>query len=338
MTFQRPSFFLRKAPIFCFCFVLVLLLAGNASAQILDRVVAVVNNDVILLSDLNKAGAGYFQQVREKNPEMLPKAKEQVLNDLIDKSLVTQEAKKEKIAVSNLDLENGFQMIIKRSGLSEKEFTDKLKQSGMTVKKYKERLKYQILQEKVITHDVRSKVVITDAMVKAYYDKHKAEYNTIKDGYALLQIGFAWEQTGLPQGSGAPRYLDQAAAKKQAEKVHELAEEGQDFRELAKKYSDLPSAADGGDIGILQKDDMAADMQDAIIHLKPGGISKIIKTPSGFQFFKLLASKEGSDPKASYDSAKEGIREILFQKQMKTEFKNWVKKLEQKAYIKRMSL
>ena len=131
-------------------------------------------------------------------------------------------------------------------------------------------------------------------------------------------------------------YADKIDARRRAEEVRKLAEEGQDFRELAKIYSTLPSASDGGDIGVLQEDDMAADMRDAIVSLKPGQVSKILETPVGFQFFKLLASKEGVDPASSYESAKNGIRDILYTKQLRKEFDTWLKDLKEQAYIKKM--
>jgi len=332
---------LRKKSVFIFCFIFSLFLTGNAVARIIDRVVAVVNDDVILLSDLQNAGKRYFQKIKEKTPEpsqeqALQTAGNEILDNLIDQSLVTQKAKKDKIWVSDEDFQHAYQMMVKQSGLTKDRFVEKIKNSGVTPEEYNKDLRYQILQEKLINHDIRSKVIITDNMVKDYYDQHKQGYNTIKNGYALLQMGFTWGISAESQKSAPNMFADKVDARRRAEAVRKMAEEGQDFRELAKKYSNLPSAADGGDIGILQEDDMAADMQEAITSLKPGQISKIIETPAGFQFFKLLASKDGVDPKSSYEAAKEGIRKILYQKQLKKEFDNWVKNLKEQAYIKKM--
>jgi peptidyl-prolyl cis-trans isomerase SurA len=332
---------LRKKPTFVICFIVTLFLAGNAVGQIIDRVIAVVNDDVILLSDLQDAGKQYFQKIKEQTPEAslqetMQKAENEVLDNLIDKNLVTQKAKKDKIRVTDEDFQHAYQLMVKHSGLTKEQFVDKMKKSGITQQDYDKDLRYQILQEKLINHDIRSKVVITDNMVKKYYDQHKMEYNKTKGGYALLQMGFTWGTTAESQKSAPNMFADKLDAKRRAEEVRKMAEEGQDFRELAKKYSNLPSAADGGDIGTLQDDDMAADMRDAITSLKPGQISKIIETRAGFQFFKLLASKDGVDPKSSYESAQEGIRDILYQQQMKKEFDNWVKNLKQQAYIKKM--
>jgi peptidyl-prolyl cis-trans isomerase SurA len=103
-----------------------------------------------------------------------------------------------------------------------------------------------------------------------------------------------------------------------------------------KKYSNMPSAADGGDIGVFKEDDMAADMRAAVVHLKPGEISTIIETQAGYQFFKLTANNEGVDPQSSYESAKNGIRDTLYRQQLKEEFDKWVKNLKEQAYIRKM--
>jgi peptidyl-prolyl cis-trans isomerase SurA len=324
-----------------FSFLLIFLMAGNSTGQVVDRVVAVVNDDVILLSDLDNRGKAYFQKVKDSTPEgslreALQKARDQVLDSLIEDSLVSQKAKKDKISVSDEELKKGYEQMLKQSGLTESQFMDKVKESGLTKETYEKNLRNQILQDKLINVAVRSKVVITDTMVKEYYDSHSTEQSATKGGYALLQMGFTWGQGTESQKSAPNLYADKMDAKKRAEQVHRLAQEGQDFRELAKKFSNLPSAADGGDIGIFKEDDMAADMREAVINLKPGEISTILETSAGFQFFKLTANNEGVDPKSSYETAKDGIREILYKQQLKEEFNNWVKNLKEQAYIRKM--
>jgi peptidyl-prolyl cis-trans isomerase SurA len=324
-----------------FSFILIFLMAENSTGQVVDRVVAVVNDDVILLSDLENSGKAYFQKVKDNTPEgsrqdALQKARDQVLNGLIEDSLISQKAKKEKISVSDDDVKRTYEQILERSGLTENQFMDKVKESGFTKETYEKQLRNQILQDKLINYNVRSKVVVTDTMVKQYYDGHSTEQSIIKGGYALLQMGFTWGQGPESKKSAPNMYADKVDAKKRAVQVHKFAQEGQDFRELAKKYSNLPSAADGGDIGIFKEEDMAADMRDAVVHLKPGEISTIIETPAGFQFFKLIANKEGVEPQSSYESAKSGIKDLLYEQQLKEEFNNWVKNLKEQAYIRKM--
>jgi peptidyl-prolyl cis-trans isomerase SurA len=331
----------RKRSVLLFSLILIFLMAGNSTGQVIDRVVAVVNDDVILLSDLESTGKTYFEKVKDSTPEAsraeaLRNAREHVLDAMIEDTLVNQKAKKDKISISDDELKKSYEQILKRSGLTEKQFMDKVKESGLTKEEYNKKLRNQILQDRLISSEVRSKVIITDTMVKEYYDRHSKEQTVTKGGYSLLQMGFIWGQSPESKKSAPNLYADKIDAKQRAEHALKLAREGQDFRELAKKLSNLPSAADGGDIGIFKEDDMAADMREAVIHLKPGEISDIIETPAGFQFFKLIANKEGVDPQSSYESAKDGIRDLLYQEQLKKEFDNWVKDLKAQAYIRKM--
>ena len=343
MTIFQSPFLLPpgKRAVLLFSLILVFFLAGNSTAQVVDRAVAVVNDEVILLSDLESTGKAYFEKVSESTPEAsraeaLRNARNQVLDAIIEDTLIRQEAKKGKISVSDDEFKRSYEQILKQNGLTDAQFMEKVKESGLTREEYNKKLRNQILSEKLINMDVRSKVIVTDTMVKDYYDSHSKEQAATKGGYALLQMGFTWGQTPESRKSAPNLYADKMDAKKRAEHAHQLAKEGQDFGELAKKFSNLPSAADGGDIGVFKEDDMAADMREAVIHLKPGEISDIIETPAGFQFFKLIADKAGVDPQSSYEAAKEKIRDILYREQLKKAFDDWIKNLKAQAYIRKM--
>ncbi|RZW20584.1 MAG: hypothetical protein EX260_06565 [Desulfobulbaceae bacterium] len=125
------------------------------------------------------------------------------------------------------------------------------------------------------------------------------------------------------------------SALQRAERVHKLAQSGSDFKELARKFSDLPSAAEGGDIGVFEEDEMASYMRGAVISLNPGQISAIIETPVGYQFFKLLSSKQGGIVTiAPYSEVKEEIREKLYDQELRKEFKEWIEQIRGEAYIR----
>ena len=119
--------------------------------------------------------------------------------------------------------------------------------------------------------------------------------------------------------------------------MYQLAKSGEDFKSLAEKFSDLPSASDGGDIGVFTLDEMAPFMRDAVAELHPGQLSQIVETPAGFQFFKLLTMQdEAAVETAAFDAVKEEIREKLFEEKLKVAYTNWVKKLKEEAYIQKL--
>ena len=201
----------------------------------------------------------------------------------------------------------------------------------MTEEEYRSKLHDNILQSKILSVDVRSKIVVTDEMILEYYDQHYT--SRVSEGdYYLLQIGFSWNSTN-PEDLEASK--DRAF--KLAQRVHKLAEEGQDFKALAKKFSDLPSATDGGDIGIFTLDEMAEAMRSAVKELKPGELSPVVEIQSGYQFFKLLSGdSDAIVVTSSYEKNKEEIREKLYEAKMQEAYQDWVKKLKESAYIQKL--
>jgi peptidyl-prolyl cis-trans isomerase SurA len=310
-------------------------------AELLDRVVAVVNDDVITLSELEKEGEKFYRDISAKAPaeklaETLQKAREEVLNRLIEKRLIAQKAKADKISVSDDEVENTFQQMRQQSGLSAADFLGKMKEEGMTEGLYKEQLRQQILQSKLVSADVRSKVAVTDDEILDYYDTHYTS-QVSKGGLYLLQIGLAWRDPKNPDASDEVLRVNKLEARKKAEEVYQLAKKGEDFKALAKKYSDLPSAADGGDIGVFQLDEMAPYMQGAVKDLQPGGISEIIETPEGYQFFKLLNNQDGTIViKTPLEQVKEEIRDTLYEERLKKAYDEWFNNLKNQAYIQKL--
>jgi peptidyl-prolyl cis-trans isomerase SurA len=318
-------------------FLLFLLMASRSYGDhLVDRVVAVVNDDVITLSELEKTGREYFQRIRDKAPagevdRALQKAREEVLSSLIDKSIVRQQAEKLSITVSDAEVDTAIDQLIARNNATMNDFIRELTAMHISEQDYRESLRDQILQSKVVNYEVRSRIVVIEDEIKEYYQK---EYTQEKgeSGYHLLQMGFTWRNSVSLEGAG---FDTQEAARKKAEEVRARVLDGESFIELAKTNSNLPSAADGGDIGIFKKDEMAGYMKDVILAMHPGEISPIVETGNTFQFFKLLSIREGDVVvKAPYESVREEIRDILYRRKMEEQYKTWVKNLREKAYIK----
>ena len=315
--------------------------ARQARAEMVDRVVAVVNNDVITLSELDQEGHAVFQKIAaDSSPEELQakmaKAREEILDTLIDQRLIAQQAKTSHIRVTKKDIDKALADILKRNKMTKAQLLAKLAESGMDEASYRRTLKSQILQHRLIQADIGQKVVVTDNMILDYYDKH---YTTRlpKGAYYLLQMGFNWRSPDGKPLTQAALYANRLDARDRAEKVHKLAQQGRDFATLARRYSDLPSAADGGDIGVFQLGDMATPMRNSVAKLKSGQISKVVETSDGYQFYKVIAIGDGSIfQKTPLASVKEKIRGILFNREMKKAYIKWVKNLKNQAYIQKL--
>ncbi|MCL7487107.1 MAG: SurA N-terminal domain-containing protein [Desulfobulbaceae bacterium] len=317
-------------------FAILLTLAVVTHADVVDRVVAIVNDEVITLTEVNEEGKPLLQRVAETVPatelsEALKQVRQTVIEKLIERKIMLQEAEKNKISVTDEEVERAYERILERNNMTPESFREQLATLGMNETQYRENLQTQVLSSKLVNLEIRSKVIIPENRIIDYYDANYTE-RVEEGGYYILQIGIKWDEKAA-EGSGIPRTRE--AAREKAEQIRNLAVNGGDFRKLARDHSNLPSAVDGGDIGILDEDDMPSNMLEAITGTRPGGITPIIDTSSGYQFFKVLSSQEGQIiTKVPYESVKDEIYDILYQQEMEARYEKWLKEVKSKAYIK----
>ena len=307
--------------------------AAALAEDVVDRVVAVVNDEIITLSELEEEAGPTFDKIRQEAPvdqvdATIQKARKDILRNMIDHKLLLQRAAKRQVEVSDTEMNAALDRILEQNGITLEQFQEELANMGLTEEKYRATLRDQILRTKLISYEIRSKVVITNEQVEAYY-RNKYTQNHAPEGYHILQFGSGWEDKG--------RSASREEAQKRAEQLRDMVVAGENFKDIAKNHSDLPSGIDGGDIGTFKKEELAAYMWEAIKDLRPGEVSPIIETPEGFQFFKLLSSsREGVIAQAPLENVKEEIRASLYDQELKRKFEEWVKELRENSYIEEL--
>lgn len=314
---------------------------GHGTAKMLDRIVAVVNDDIITLSELEESGKEYLERVHENAPEderseYIKEARNRLLTKLITERLINQQATAANIQITEEELQHNFEKNLEKIGLSRQEFLRKLEETGLSEERYKADLRNKLLRDKLIIYEVRSKVVVTDEMVKEYYDDQYAA-GVSDGGFYLLQMGFIWGDSEQAQQSEDLMEADKARARRRAERIRQEVLDGEDFSKLARQESDLPSAEDGGDLGIFQEDELAPYMRDTIVNLDVGEISPVIETPNSFQFFKLLSRQDEEESmQAHFETVKEDIKAKLMESKFQEEYKKWVEQIKTGSYVKKM--
>lgn len=317
----------------------LLCFAVLASGEVVDRVVAEVNNEVITLSEIEEEGKGLFKRIALEVPaedrlSAIEQLRKDILRSMIDKKLIRQEASKQGITVTSDEVDDMFEQMLLARKMTREDLDRQLEQSGVDEATYRSTIESQIYQNKLLNRDVRSKIVITEEAILDYYDTRYTKHIP-EGGYYLLQIGISWGETEGEDLDPAVVEQRKLSALQRAERVHKLAQSGSDFKELARKFSDLPSASEGGDIGVFEESEMASYMRGAVTSLDPGQVSAIIETPVGYQFFKLLSSKEGGIVTiAPYSEVKEEIREVLYDQVLREEFEDWIEEIRSEAYIR----
>jgi len=319
----------RYISLFLFLLSLSLIAPYRAGAVIVDRIVAIVNGDVITLSELERRAAPILQKyiTPDMPPEQRAEARREilarVLPQMIDDKLVDEEIRQLGISVKESEVDGVVQRMCRDSGITIEEFRDRLAQQGMTLEEYKEQVKKQIERARLVNSQVQQKIVITDEQVKEYLRKRKGGSSQYGGPYYRIE-----QILIVPRGSDG--YAKQEARRRAEEALKELRA-GAGFEQVARKYSD--AGPDGLSLGVFSMDEMAPVLRNAIEGLEPGEYSEIIETPLGFQILKLAgvsnSKEEEFDPMVM-----EETREKLYNMEMDSRFQEWLNELRAKSAIR----
>ncbi len=308
-----------------------LALAGPSLAgRSVDRVVAVVNDDLVLESEVEqnalmslKANGRDVDFDSTAGRRQWDELKHKALDDLIDEKLVLQQANELKLSVTSEQVDRALDEVKQQNGLTDAQFRDALKAQGFSMDSYRRQLRKQILEMQAKNISVGSRINVTDDEIRQIYD---SEVGKIK-GEMRYHLQLILVQV-------SPKASDEDIARKQrvAEKVVELARGGTRWAELVRSYSDDDlSKAEGGDLGYVAKEDLVDAVADEIEQMKNGELRGPIRTGRGFQIVKLVDKK--SKDVVSYEAAKEGIRRRLFAQQLERVTQSWLKELRRKAHL-----
>lgn len=298
---------------------------GLAQEQVLvNRIVAEVNEDIITLYELDLAAAPYTRRVRsmgrstEEERKMLYEVREKMLNQIIDNKLTDQEVRRYNISVSEEAIDNTIEEIKKRSLITDQQLREGLNQDGMTMDEYRQDIKSQILRSRLVNRQIKSKIVITEEDIRAVYEQNMADYGA-ETLYRLRQI-----IVNLSEG--------EAQSQKKMEMVLVKFSEGAAFADLAREYSDGPTAADGGILGEFKIDDLATPIRSALKGLEAGEHSPIMKTGRGLQVFYIDDIKSSGGK--TLEEMKPEIERALYDKIVNRKFQSWVSELRDRSHVK----
>ena len=294
------------------------------ATDVLDRVIAVVNNDVITLSELQDTLAFYLSETREAvKPGEEEALKQRLLNRMIETRLQLQEASREQLTVEDSEVNDQLAEVMKRvNAKTPEEFDQIVKAQGLTVEGIKKRARDQVLIQKVIRRKVAFRISVTEQEIEQYLVENREKLETGLSYHARHILS-----APTPPGSEAAW----EAARGRAEEVWARVRAGEDFVELAKRYSEDSTAKDGGDLGVLKQGELAPDLEHQILRLRPGEASAPHRSRLGFHIFKL-EWKEGLAGE-TLAQAKQQIRDILIRQKYATRLEAWIAEIRKRAII-----
>lgn len=267
--------------------LLTLLLVGAVWAEPLDRIVAVVNDDVVLESELVDMERTVIQQLRQREvrtppPEVLRK---QVLERLILQKLQLQQASRIGIRVGDDALNAALRQIADNNGLTLREFRDALEEDGYTFVEFRETIRTEMTISRLRKSEVEDSIVVSDREIDNFLATQDAQGESSEDEYHILHI-----LIGVPE-SALPELVQIARAK--LDQVEKSLAEGEDFSEVASAYSDGQNALEGGDIGWRTHGELPSIFADIVPSMAIGEVSDVIRSGSGFHLVKLVDKNSG---------------------------------------------
>jgi peptidyl-prolyl cis-trans isomerase SurA len=299
-----------------------------ARAELVDRVAAVVNNELITLSEVEARVAPEMQRLRQegdlaKRGELRAQMVKRGLELLIGEKLMEAQVRELNIEVADSEIELGMEDVKKQNNITSEQFEQLLGQEGYTLASYKTFMRKHLARLKLVNLKVRSKVKISDEDLKAEYARwahdEAAEFE-VHARHLLVQV---------PQ-KATPEQIEAARVKAFA-LMTEAKQPGVNFAELAKKKSEGPSAADGGDLGFFRRGVMVAEFEKAAFTLLPGGISEPIRTKFGWHVLKVEERKALAAP--PLEEVKDQLRERMLRGQLEKYTDQYVQELRAAAVV-----
>ena len=293
-----------------------------------EPIAAEVNGERILMSELDRdmkmAMAANPGLAPEANKEAYTKMKNEILDYLINQELMFQEGKKAELLANDKEIE-AETMKVKQNFRSQAEFEQALKQQGLTENKYQDLVKRVMTMRKVIDAKVRPLAKpVTDAEISSFYESHKQNFvdkEKVKASHILIKA------------SSNASAQEKAEAKEKIESIlKEISQDGSNFADLAKKYSQCPSASQGGDLGFFNRGDMVKPFEDSAFSMQIGQVSGIVETNFGYHIIRVVDKKQNRQ--LALDEVSGQIKEALSDEALNVALADWLKPLREKASIK----
>jgi peptidyl-prolyl cis-trans isomerase SurA len=313
--------------ILCYLIAVWISFSIPVHAEITDRIIAIVNGDVITLMELNNTFEPYRKKIEEsyRGPDkekIIEDNRLMMLNKMIENILIDQEAKKTGLIVKDEEVMETITNLLARKKYTMEDLLNNLAQENSTFEAHKKDVKEHLLRMKLVRHELKSKIMITEEEIGEYYRQNRENYEG-KEAVRLKQILLIF-----------PRGADEKVKtnlRTEVDAIFARLQKGESFDALASRYSQGPAAAAGGDIGFVEKGSMQSVVESAAFSLKKDEVSGVIESPIGFHIIKLI-DKRGAGIKP-IESVREEIKAKIEEDKWDKKYLEWIKELRKKSVI-----
>jgi peptidyl-prolyl cis-trans isomerase SurA len=307
----------------------VLLLCAPVRAEVVDKIIAIVNDEIITLYEFNTAFEPFRKNIENNykgtdKEAVMQQTKDAFLQRLIDNMLIEQEAKKSgaSIIVKDEEVMEVLHDMLAKQKLSLPEYVKNLAREGNSLESVKKEIRGQMIRARLLRREVKSKILVSDEEIGEYYNKNRRDY----EGKETVRI----KQLLLLLPPNANETI-KAKMKNQALQLHKRVMDGESFDLLIVKYSQGPAAAQGGDVGFIERGTIIPEVEAAAFKLPIGQVSEVIESSVGFHIIQVL-DKQGAGLKP-IAAVREEIKTKIEDEKLENKFDEWIASIRAKSHI-----
>ncbi len=299
-----------------------------AQKQLVDRVVAVVNDEAVTQSEIDVFLHPLYDQLKEQyqGEELASQLNEirlKLLNQIIEDRLVYQESKNRGITVDESEIDHMVEEA-KTKLPPGTDFQTTLTSQGFSLSQLRENYRRQIAIRRLHDMEIRSQVVVSPQEIEDYYKNRQSEFAE-EESLKIRSVTIRKNEEAIKKG------LADDAAKQKIESIRKRILEGESFEKLARELSEDANAKEGGAAGWIKRGSMLSSIDQALFELKAGGISPVLETSVGYHVFKTEERKTSRIP--PLEEVRDKIRGVIFQQKARKRFDEWMNQLKTQAYI-----
>ncbi len=325
---MKQKYFLK------FLFVIGFLLSFNSlvfsqeQQQLVDRVAAVVNKEIITQSELDMLFRPIYEQIKKtyKGPNLqseLESLRLKLLNQLIEDRLVYQESQKLGIAVSDEELQEEMAQF-KKQFPNEETFKKEIEASGVAMSEVEKRFRERIAISKLHQGIIHGRVIVSPGEAEQYYKDHPEEFIQ-KEQIELWCITLKKGEEAVLKGT-----MDEGVKRKAGELIAEL-KGGKNFEELAEKNSEDANAREKGYLGFIGRGSLVSGIDKVLFALPENSISEVLETEEAYHIFKVGKKKPAAQH--TFEEMRDQVNDMLFRKKAHERFVSWIDDLKKRSYI-----
>ncbi len=306
---------------------LVLFFSLWTRAELVDRIVAIVNTEIVTESDLRSFSKKLSQNgmiddlllLGETSATLQANRKAQ-LNYLINERLLESEIKRLNLSVTVERVEQEIRDIAKRNRVGRAELLEAIKGQGIPVSEYQSFIKTRVERQSLIENEVSSKIRVADEDVLAQYMRAHPESNTGSFEYTLAHILLN------PKKGGVER------AQERADLALSKVKGGESFETVAEQFSEDPNFTTGGLLGTFRAGEFSKELEAAVQNLAVGELTGVVKSRAGLHIVKVIAKKVITDP--AFEKEREKIRSEIFEKAFQKNFQVWLENKREESFVR----